>query len=144
MSDNILGTWIGILGQTDENAGYKEPVKIAWRIHSIDHVKKQVELTDMGQRIHDGSEIENPIRLKYNGTYRDSVFVIAFDKPVKHVKFTFKVKRNGLDDRLLLVGKAVTPRRHQGMVNSGKKYHASAEASIAPLWNLLRTDILFT
>lgn len=103
VSKNLLGTWIGILGQTDED---KEPVKIVWRVHSIDAAKAQVELTDMGQRFHDGAEIENPLKQKYKGTYRDSVFIIKFDKQSTKLTFTFKVKRNGLDDRLLLIGKA--------------------------------------
>lgn len=107
VSNNLLGTWIGIIGQTDANGGDQEPVKIAWRIHSIDTLKEQVELTDMAQRFNDGAEIENPIKLKYKGTYRDSIFLVTFDKQPKKLTFTFKVKRNDLDGKLLLMGQAI-------------------------------------
>lgn len=107
-SNDLLGTWIGILKKTNENDGFNEPATIVWRIHRIDMGSKQVELTDMAQRFQDGAEIENPVRLKYKGTYIDSAFVIAFDKNENKLTFTLKLRRNGEDGKLLLVGKART------------------------------------
>lgn len=103
-ANDLLGTWIGILKQTNENAGNKEPTTIVWRIHRINAKSKQVELTDMGQRFHDGAEIEKPLRKRYRSTYIDSVFVIAFHKNENKLTFTLKLRRNGEDGKLLLVG----------------------------------------
>jgi hypothetical protein len=108
MSNNLLGTWLGIIVPTNEKGADREPVKIVWRIHSIDNLKKQVELTDMRQRIFDGSEIENPKKSTYKGSYTDSVFVIEFDSLATSVKFNLKFKRDVSDERPLLQGKAVT------------------------------------
>jgi hypothetical protein len=53
-----------------------------------------------------GAEIEKPLRKMYKGTYIDSAFVIAFDPNENKRTFTLKLRRNGEDGKLLLVGKA--------------------------------------
>lgn len=68
----------------------------------------------MGQRFHDGAEIEKPLREMYKGTYIDSVFVIAFHKNENKRTFTLKLRRNGADGKLLLVGNArADDKRHK-------------------------------
>lgn len=59
ISDDLPGTWIGYFMQIDKTGAGKGQAQLLWRIHCVDSVKKQVELTEMGQRFDNGAEIQN-------------------------------------------------------------------------------------
>ncbi|MGY4384486.1 hypothetical protein ACVWYN_001512 [Pedobacter sp. UYP24] len=104
ITDNLLGTWIGFFVQSGGKAGLNRHAQLVWRIHRIDSIKSQVELTDMGQNFTDGVEIKKPIKLKYNGTSKDSTFVIEFENKGAYKTFAFKFVRKKENDMFLLNG----------------------------------------
>ncbi len=104
ITENLLGTWIGFFAQSGSTARLKRQAQLVWRIHSIDTVKSQIELTDMGQNFTNGIEIKKPMKLKYKGTLKDSTFVIEFNNKGAYGTFTFKFVRKKLDDTFVLSG----------------------------------------
>ena len=114
LSPKFTGTWAGTISQQDTTNTLPKVVSFMWRIHSIDSLKREVQVTEVGRHFSDGSAIENPEKKTYKGTYSDSTLVIEYVNPAKKEKFVFKLKRKITGDMMLMQGSTVVE-------SSGKK-----------------------
>ena len=101
LSPKLTGTWIGRIAHHDTNHALPKSVSFMWRIHSVDSLKKEVQLTEAGEHFSDGSAIVNPKKKTYKGTFGDSTLVIEYVNQAKKEKFVFNLKKKSMDDMLL-------------------------------------------
>lgn len=114
LSPKFTGTWTGMISQQDTTYTLPKMVSFMWRIHSIDSLKREVQVTEIGRYFSDGSAIVNPKKKIYKGTYSDSTLVIEYVNPAKKEKFVFNLKKKSMDDMLLMQGSTLVK-------SSGKK-----------------------
>lgn len=89
---------------TSRGSRCKKPSFISWRIHNIDNLKNQIELTEVGEGYGSGKEIKNPKRAIYKGhTEVDSLFM-EFSNGRTKGKFIFKMKFEKEGESTLLRG----------------------------------------
>ena len=98
ISNNIEGTWMGSYSLIRKDANDKASRPIYWRIHRVNNLKKEIEITEIGQAFDNGMEINDPKKLVYKGTYIDSTLVVYYNREVANVKYTFVFKRIKMDD----------------------------------------------
>ena len=101
LSPKFSGTWAGTISQQDSTNTLPKVVSFMWRIHNIDSLKREVQVTEVGRHFSDGSAIENPEKKTYKGTYGDSTLVIEYVNQAKKEKFVFNLKKKSMDDMLL-------------------------------------------
>jgi hypothetical protein len=117
LSDSLIGTWMGSsYTQNDHNAASKRYTPVMWRIHQIDLDKRQIELTEIGQRFNDGSKILDPKKLNYTCYYQDSSLVIELNRQDPKTRFTFRLKKIQMDKITMLQGSLIE-RNASGEIN---------------------------
>src|SRR5690242_17814886 len=57
---NCTGIWMGFPFPDSSNLKPKSTASLIWRIHHVDTLKKEIEITQTSQRFDNASEIENP------------------------------------------------------------------------------------
>lgn len=64
-SSDYTGLWFG--GSAHLVNGKNQLSMFLWKIHKIDNVKREIELTELMKHFDDSTEIENPVRRVYKG-----------------------------------------------------------------------------
>jgi hypothetical protein len=113
LADSLLGTWAGSFNRLSDYVENRRQTPIMWRIHKIDIGKKEIELTEIGQRLFDGSIIDNPEKSTYTGFFKDSCLVIEFDKQKKDKNMTLTLRIKRLD-RMLVLQEISAPDKNTG------------------------------
>lgn len=86
----ITGTWGG--ASMDVSKGKYESVSyVTWRIHDIDNVKNQVEITEINQKVYTGKEIKDPKKTIYKGRV-DGDFLLVEVGDLDEKKYSVKLK----------------------------------------------------
>lgn len=102
--NKFTGIWLGMRASPLAGVDAKKPSFISWRIHNIDNLKNQIELTEVGEGYGSGKEIKKPKRAIYKGhTEVDSLFM-EFSNGRTKGKFTFKMKLEKEEGGTLLRG----------------------------------------
>jgi hypothetical protein len=96
LSRDLKGSWVGMSMNKAKNEGQGPMILVLWRIHSLDSLKKQIEITEFNQTL-DGSKIHNPNKHVYKGTYTDSTLIIHYDREVANVTYTLEFQRTKLN-----------------------------------------------
>ena len=89
--NEYTGTWTmhekQTLEQMQEQLKKQKGVFLMWRIHSINVLKNEIEITQVGQRFDDGSEIKEPKKATYKIVTDAAGFAIILKGRQKNSKY---------------------------------------------------------
>jgi uncharacterized protein (DUF1810 family) len=101
---NYTGIWMGFSFPDSSNLKPKSTARLVWRIHHVDTIKNEIEITQTGQRFDNASEIENPKKEIYKMYFDSSGFSIALRGGLPNSKYKLRLSHSKLQDLKAMKG----------------------------------------
>jgi len=98
------GTWAGLSKQTLEQMQKGEGIHLYWRVHRIDTVKNEIDITQISQHFDDGSEIKHPKKETYKFILDGTVFSIKLNGHQSGSKYKLSLSPSEIPDMTALNG----------------------------------------
>jgi hypothetical protein len=98
------GTWSVYAKQSLEQMQKQKVSILIWRIHSIDVLKNEIEITQLGQRFDDGSEIKEPKKATYKIVTDTNGFAIILKGRQKNSKYKLTLSPLPITEIMMLSG----------------------------------------
>lgn len=106
--NEYTGTWTGLAKQTleqmQEQLKKNKGLFLMWRIHSIDVLKNEIEITQLGNRFDDGSEINEPKKATYKIVTDANRFAIILNGRKKNSKYKLTLSPAPVTEIMMLNG----------------------------------------
>jgi hypothetical protein len=94
------GTWAGSSMEISKGKEFTRVSYVIWRIHGINNLVNQIEVTEINQKVYTGEEIKDPVKTIYKGrVVGDSLFA-EVEGPANKNKLLVKLgfgKTEGVD-----------------------------------------------
>jgi len=104
IKNTYTGIWAGFAKPSPEQPQKREDIHLFWRVHRIDTVKNEIEITQTGQRFDDGSEIDGPKKAIYKFSLSDAGFSIMLDGREQNSKYKLNLSPLKMQDMIALNG----------------------------------------
>lgn len=101
---NYTGIWMGFTFADTNTVKPKLQAPLLWRIHRIDTLKQEIELTQTGQRFDDASVIENPKKQIHKILVEPSGFSIELEGRLPNSKYRVHLSHSGMQDLKAMKG----------------------------------------
>jgi len=95
---NYTGIWMGFSFPDSSNLKPKSTARLFWRIHRIDTMKNEIEITQTGQRFDNASEINNPKKEIYKMHFDSLGFSIALKGGLPNAKYNLRLSHSKFED----------------------------------------------
>ena len=102
--NQYTGTWSVFLKQPLEQMQKRKVSVLMWRIHSIDVLKNEIAITQIGQRFDDGSEIKEPKTATYKIVTDTNGFAILLNGRQKNSKYKLTLTPLPVTEIIMLSG----------------------------------------
>lgn len=131
--NKFTGTWLGAASKRLNENKINRPYSIIWRIHRIHNSKKQVELTEIGQRFESYEEIEKPKKAIYKGHIDKDTLSIEISNPKTKNKYLVKLSLNQNEEHSMLIGKVEPIGTNDSLTISLTKFSDDTSDEIGPV-----------
>jgi hypothetical protein len=101
---NYAGIWVGFSFPDSSNLKPKSTAHLVWRIHHVDTIKNEIEITQTGQRFDDASEIENPKKEIYKMHFDSLGFSIVLKGGLPNSKYKLSLSHSKFSDLKAMKG----------------------------------------
>jgi hypothetical protein len=101
---NYTGIWTGFSFPDSSNLKPKSTAHLIWRIHRIDNIKNEIQITQTGQRFDNASEIENPKKEIYKMHFDTLGFLIELRGGLPNSKYKLRLSHTKLQDLKAMKG----------------------------------------
>jgi hypothetical protein len=102
--NQYTGTWSVYAKQSLEQMQKQKVSILIWRIHSIDVLKNEIAITQIGQRFDDGSEIKEPKKATYKIVTDTNGFAIILKGHQKNSKYKLTLSPLPITEIMMLSG----------------------------------------